>query len=217
MESTLRYVQHYVADFAIDAGAIGQLIAEGKQHYTYLYQEDKVIKIPKPSVYMAAYGRFTYPDIIAELAILSEFCGDFTVATQVLRTQSHPGYVIMQDFLHEFEFVTWANFPLVEHDFFRLVEANREIIHTHGLSLDLLGNKGLQRSCAASLFRKKDLALMNNILVIQRKGTYTISIVDLNLLQLGRCQESSPFRSWVDRSCFALSRYLLKDNFKLEL
>ncbi len=217
MESTLKYVRRYVANFEIDAAAVGQLVAEGKQHYTYRYQDDKVIKIPKQSVYMAAYGRFTYRDIIAELAILEEFLGDFIVDTQIFRTQAHDGYIIMQDFLHEFEFVTWTNFALVEHDFIQVVEANRAIIHAYGLSLDLLGNKGLQHSCAASIFRKRELALMNNLLVIKTEGTYTVRIVDFNLIQLGRCKEVSLFRRLVDRYCFELSRYLLKDNFNIEI
>jgi len=165
---------------------------------------------------MTAYGRFSYKDIIDELAILTEFLSDFIVATQVLRTQAHHGYIIMQDFLHEFEFVTWANFALVEHDFIRIVEANRAIIHAYGLSLDLLGNKGLQRSFAASIFRKRELALMNNVLVI-REATYTVRIVDLNLIQLERCKDISLLRRLVDQWCFKLSRYLLKDNFKLEI
>jgi len=217
VKSTLRYVRQYVTDFDIDPAAIGQLVAEGKQHYTYRYQDDKVIKIPKQSVYMTAYGRFTYQDIQAELAILKEFLGDFTVTTRVLRTQAHHGYIIMQDFLHEFEFVTWTNFALVEHDFIRIVEANRAIIHAYGLSLDLLGNKGLQRSFAASIFRKRELALMNNVLVIKREGTYTVRIVDINLIRLGRYKDISLFRRLVDRYCFELSSYLLKDNFKLEI
>jgi len=217
VESTLKYVRRYVADFDIDADGVGQLVAEGKQHYTYRYDDDKVIKIPKQSVYMAAYGRFTYRDIIAELAILKEFLGDFIVDTQVFRSGNHNGYVIMQDFLREFEFVTSTNFTLVEHDFIQVVEANRTIIQAYGLSLDLLGNKGLQRTFAASIFRKRELALMNNVLVIQREGTYTVRIVDLNLIQLGRCKDTSLFRRLVDQWCFKLSRCLLKDNFRLEI
>lgn len=217
MESTLRYVQKYVADFDIDAAAVGHLVAEGKQHYTYRYQSDKVIKIPKQSVYMAAYGRFTYHDIVDELAILTEFLNDFIVSTQVLRTKNHDGYIIMQDFLHEFEFVTAKNFALVKHDFVRVVEANRAIIRTYGCSLDLLGNKGLQHSFAASIFRKKELALMNNILVVQWEGTYTVRLVDLNLIQLKGYKEIHLFRRLVDRYCFELSRYLLKDNFYLDI
>jgi len=217
VKSTLKYVQQYVAEFDIDPDGVGQLVAEGKQHYTFRYQDDKVIKIPKQSAYMAAYGSFTYQDILAELAISKEFLEDFIVTTRVLRTEAHHGYIIMQDFLDEFEFVTWKNFALVEHDFIRVVEANRAIIHTYGLSLDLLGNKGLQRSCAASIFRKRELALMNNVLVIKSEGTYRIKIVDLNLIQLGRCKDISLFRRLMDQWCFKLSRYLLKDNFKLEI
>jgi hypothetical protein len=217
VESTLRYVREYIADFDIDVTAIGQLVAEGKQHYTYRYQDNQVIKIPKSSIYMTAYGRFTHQDITDELAILKEFLGDFTATSQVLRTQAHDGYIIMQDFLHEFEFVTMTNFALVEHDFIRLIEANRAIIHTHGLSLDLLGNKGLQRSFAASAFRKKELALMNNVLVVQRDGKYSVKIVDINLMQLGQCKSISIFRRLVDKWCFKLSKYLLRDNFKLQI
>ena len=217
VESPSRYVQQYVADFDIDAAAIGQLVAEGKQHYTYRYQDDKVIKIPKHSVYMMAYGRFSYKDVMDELAILTEFVSDFIVATQVLRARNHHGYVIMQDFIHEFEFVTWQNFSLIEHDFTRIVEMNRQIIDTHGLSLDLLGNKGLKHSFLASIFRKRELALMNNILVIKRQDTYTVRIVDLNLIQLKPRKDMNIFRMLIDRNCFELSRYLLKDNFKLKI
>jgi len=217
VESSFRYVEQYVADFDIDAADIGQLVAEGKQHYTYRYQDDKVIKIPKHSVYMMAYGRFNYKDVIDELAILTEFVSDLIVTTQVLGARNHHGYVIIQDFIHEFEFVTWQNFPLIEYDFIRIVEANRQIIDTHGLSLDLLGNKGLKHSFIASIFRKKELALMNNILVIKRQGTYTVRIVDLNLLQLRRFKDVNIFRMLIDRNCFELSRYLLRDNFKLKI
>lgn len=217
VKSPIRAVRHYVADFNIDASAVGQLVAEGKQHFTYRYQDDKVIKIPKQSIYMTVYGRFSYQDIVDELAIVTKFLGDFAVTTQVLCAKSHPGYIIMQDFLHEFEFITPTNFTRVENDLIRIIEANQKIIQTHGLSLDLLGNKGLQRSLAASIFRKKELALMNNLLVVQKDGAYTVRLVDLNLIQLGRYKEVSLFRRLVDRSCFELSRYLLKDNFSLRI
>jgi hypothetical protein len=217
VKSPIRTVRQYVADFDIDAAAIGQLVAEGKQHSTYRYQDDKVIKIPKQSAYMTVYGRFSYRDITDELAIITKFLGDFVVPTRVLCTTSHSGYIIMQDFLHEFEFVTSTNFAWIEHDLIRVVEANRKIIQTHCLSLDLLGNKGLQRSLAASIVRKKELALMNNLLVIQKDGTSTVRLVDLNLIQLGRYKDVSLFRRLVDRSCFELSRYLLKDNFSLRI
>lgn len=217
VKTTLRNVREYVADFDLDTASVGQLVAEGKQHFTYRYQDDKVIKIPKQSVYMNAYGRFTYQDIVDELAIITKFFGDFIVTTQVLCTRSHSGYIIMQDFLHDFEFVTSTNFALVKHDFVEVVEANRKIIQTHGLSLDLLGNKGLQHSLAASIFRKKELALMNNLLVIQKDGAYTVRLVDLNLIQVGRYKEVNLFRRLMDQWCFQLSRYLLKANFCLEI
>lgn len=217
VDSALRYARHYLAEFDIDTTAIGQLVAEGKQHYTYRYRDDKVIKIPKQSVYMNAYGMFTYQDIISEWMLLRDYLGDFIVDTQVSCNNAGRGYVIMQDFLHEFEFVTRLNFPLVEHEFIPIIEANRAIIQAHGLSLDLLGNKGLQRSFVASIFRKKELALMNNILVIKQDGIYTVRIVDLNLLQVSHRENTSLFRRLVDHWVFGLSRYLLKDNFRLEI
>lgn len=206
-----------MADFDIDVAAIGPLIAQGKQHCIYRYGSDKVIKIPKHTLYMRAYGRFTYEDIRAELAILKTFLNDFIVDTQVLHSDHHDGYVIVQDLLREYAYVTAANFALVEHDFIQVVEANRNIIRTYGLSLDLLGNKGLLHSFAASLVRKKEWALMNNLLVVPVEGRYTVKLVDLNLIHSGWNTESGLFRCLVDQWCYTLSRFLQQDNFRVKV
>ena len=58
---------------------------------------------------------------------------------------------------------------------------------------------------------------MNNILIIQRHGAYTVRLVDLNLITVGWRKDINLFHRLVDQWSFKLSKNLLKDNFKLEI
>lgn len=218
MTSLVTVPDRYIADFDIAKSCVGPLLAHGRQHMIYRYKDTHVIKIPQRSFYMSAYGGFTYDEIVAEVMILKTFLRDFVPETDVLQTARHNGYVIVQEFVPDFEFITPFNLPLVVHDFHKIMLGNHAIIHKHALSLDLLGNKGLQQSLAASLVRQKDRALMNNVLLIKRDYGYSLRIVDFNLLYLGQDRKDvSRFRCAIDYVCFELSKHLLKSHFSLEL
>jgi len=219
MDSGLIVRDRYIADFDIARSCVGPLLAHGRQHMIYRYKDTHVIKIPQRSFYMSAYGGFTYDEIVAEVMILKTFLCDFVPETDVLQTTRHNGYVIVQEFVPDFEFITPFNLPLVAHDFHKILLSNHAIIRKYALSLDLLGNKGLQQSLAASLFKQKERALMNNILLIKRANGYSLRIVDFNLLHVGakKHKNVNRFRSLVDRFCFELSKHLLKSHFSLEL
>lgn len=219
MNNDLTDLHHYIADFDIAKSCVGPLLAQGRQHTIYRYKDHQVIKIPQRSFYMSAYGGFTYDDIVAEVTILKTFLREFVPETDVLQTEQHQGYIIVQEFVPDFEFVTPLNLSFVALDFDKIMLGNHAIIHKHALSLDLLGNKGLQQSLAASLFRQKDRALMNNVLVVKRVDGYSVRIVDFNLLHVAGKdhKDINRFRCVVDYVCFELSKHLLKSHFSLEL
>ena len=128
-------------------------------------------------------GGKLYDEIVAEVMILKTFLFEFIPETTVLQTAKHNGYVIIQELVSDFEFITPFNLPLVAHDLHEIMLGNHAIIHNHAASLDLMGNKGLQKSLAASLFGQKDRALMNNVLLIKRTHGYGLRIADFNGLK----------------------------------
>jgi hypothetical protein len=218
MASLLTVPDRYISDFDIEKSCVGPLLAQGRQHMIYRYKDTQVIKIPQRSLYMLAYGSLTYDEIVAEIRILKTFLPDFVPETHVLQTARHNGYVIVQEFLPDFEFITPLNLPLVAHDLHKITLGNHAIIRKHQVSLDLLGNKGLQQSLAASLFRQRARALMNNVLLIKRSDGYGVRIIDFNLLHLRKdCRTVNRFRCLVDYLCFEFSKYLLNTHFSLEL
>jgi hypothetical protein len=218
MSHQLAAVHRYLADFDIDRSYVGPLLAYGRQHKIYRYRNTQVIKIPQQSFYMSAYGGFTYDEIIAEVMILKTFLFDFIPDTYALPTTKHNGYVIVQEFVPDFEFVTPFNLPLVMPDFHKITLGNREIMRKYRRSLDLLGNKGLQQSLIACLLRQDNRALMNNVLLIKTAQGYSLRIVDFNLLHLKEdYKDIGCFRRVIDYNCFKLSRHLLKSQFSLEL
>ena len=220
MDRLLTVLDRYISDFGIEKACVGPLLAQGRQHMIYRYKDTHVIKIPQRSFYMLAYGGLTYDEILAEVKILKTFLSEFVPETDVLPAETHEGYVIIQKFVPHFAFVTPGNLAFVADDFHKIMRGNQAIIQAHAFSLDLLGNKGLQASLAATLLRQKDRALMNNVLLVKHDEGYSVRIVDFNLLHLKERRNSKKvnrFRHVVDRVCFDLSRHLLKSHFNLQL
>lgn len=208
----------YLADFDLDLSQVGGFVACGRQHAVYRYKTNQVIKIPQSSLYMRVYGGLTYQHVLKELSLLKTFLPDFIPQTQILSTPKHDGYVVIQEFLPHAPCTRPAHLPHVAHDFERIIKGQQALRQNHGLSLDLLGNKGLQQSIIASLIRQKERALMHNVLLVKRSGCYTVRIVDFNLFHVKADNQDVPlFRRIIDYACFVLSRVLLKDNFGLSL
>jgi hypothetical protein len=211
------YIARYVDTFDIDMPAIGRIIAAGRQHFVCAYQSNRVIKVPQNSLYMNIYGPSDYHAIERELDILNTFFAEFMPQTHVLGSSRHKGYVIVQERLNDFEFITQTNFASIQEQFKRMVNINRHIVREHRASLDFFGNLGLQRTLRASLRRKPDGALMNNLVVVRQTGQPSIKIVDTNLSELALGKDITPFRWAVDSLVFQTTRFLLRDNFRIHL
>lgn len=217
--STIAYAQRYLADFDLDAGQLGALIAAGKQHYLYRYGAGQVIKVPKPTLYMRAYGAFEYGDIVRDVALLTEFLPEFIPETTVFATPAHRGYVVVQEYLHDAQFLTYDLFMAVENQFARLIAGNRALVQAHQYSVDFYGNLGFRRSLAAALLRRHKWAMLTNLLVVNRGSAHEIKIVDVNLSSLRRSTRISEttFGWVVDRLMYTASRRLLRHNFGVKL
>lgn len=210
----------YLSNFDLDYGRLGERISAGKQHQIYQYGDDQVVKIPRRSLFMKVYGPFHYETVVRDLNILNDFLGEFVVPTQVLRSKSDDSdYVILQQHLKEAQFLTGINFPDVREDFIRVVQSNAQIILQHRVSLDFFGNIGFQRSLLASSLRRKDRALMNNLLVVRENSRLRIKIADTNLseLRLHFHHEVGLFQWLVDSMVFKITKFLIHDNFDVTL
>lgn len=218
-QSELRHAQHYLDDFSLDPADLGDLLSAGKQHYTFRWQANHVIKIPKETLYMRAYGAYEYHDIVRDIDYLTRFLADFTVASQVVSTPRHTGYVVIQDLVADAQYITPGNFPAVRHDFERLLDGNRRLNAAHQCSVDFFGNKGFQHTFRASMLRQRHLALMTNLLYTEQGSTPAITIVDINLsnLRYGTRQDETVIGWLIDRFTFELSKLLLQDNFGIRL
>ena len=210
----------YLSNFDLDRGCLGEQISAGKQHQIYLYGDDQVAKIPRRSLYMKVYGPFHYETVVRDLNILNDFLGEFVVSTQVLRSKSNDSdYVILQQRIKDAQFITGINFSDVRDDFVRIVEANAQIILQQRVSLDFFGNIGFQRSLLASSLRRKDMALMNNLLVVRENSRLRIKIADTNLseLRLHFHHEVGVFQWLVNSIVFKITKFLIQDNFDVTL
>ncbi len=211
------YIASYLAQFDIDHSALGDLADEGTQHYIYYYQANQVIKIPKNSLAVSVLGRMQGQDILRDWDILRQYLPQYLVNTRVLCAENGC-YIVVQEVLKDARPLTCANLPLVRDDFARIVEANQQIIRDHCLTLDLLGSAGFWRCMAASLLRRRALASINNLLVVQQNGEWTIKIVDFNLIQPSlRCSKGvSALRVVVDSAYSQMARFLVRDNFGID-
>lgn len=214
-----RHAQRYLVDFALDTADLGALLSAGKQHYTFRWQHSSVIKIPKETLYMRAYGEYEYHDIVRDIDYLARYLDEFTVPSQVVSTPRHSGYVVIQDWLADSRYITATNIGMIKRDFERLLDGNRRLKAAHQCSVDFFGNKGFQRTFRASLLRQRSMALMTNLLYTEQYGVPTVRIVDINLsnLRYGTRKDETVIGWLIDRFTFELSKLLLRDNFDIRL
>jgi hypothetical protein len=209
----------YLADFDLAVERLGDVILEGKQHAVYRYGDDQIIKVPKRSLYMKLYGAIDYDAVLRDVTLLQTHLSEFIVPTQVLQSRRSPDqYVIVQTYLPDATFITGDRFPAIRDDFARIVAVNRQFIEQYRLSIDFFGNIGFQRSIIASLLRRRDLALLNNLLLVERAGRPYIKITDVNLseLRLWWRADVKLFHWIVDSAVFTITRLLIRDHFGIE-
>jgi hypothetical protein len=209
-------VKVYMRDFDLDPALLGDLISSGKQHRIFRYGPRHIIKTPRRSLYMKVYGAFDYETIKRDMDVLLRYMPQFCVETEVLRSALDvDDYVIKQVYLGESEFITGVNFPHIRDDFATLVQLNRQIIKDHRLSVDFFRNHGYLQSLRASVSRRKERALLNNLLVVPHDNAYRIQITDINLSELRwhRHKHVSLIQWMIDYTIFQSSRFLIRDLF----
>jgi hypothetical protein len=209
------YIARYITHFDLKPDLIGEVVGKGKQHTIYRYGDKHILKIPRRSLYMRTYGALEYEILQRDLGILRTFAGAFVPQTEVLAADDGEDYIVIQEWLRGAQFVNQANFAHVREQFLQIVEANRQIVAQHHLSLDYLGYLGFQRSIFASLLRRKSLALMTNLLVIQTDAGYGLRIVDINLSELRFARKGgiTLFHWGMDVFSFRMADWLIADNF----
>jgi hypothetical protein len=210
-----KYAKKYLADFSLDPKHLGKLLSGGKQHYIYQYQLTSAIKIPQSTLYMKAYGVFTYDDIVRDVAMLEEFLPEFMVPNQVYSTKRHTGYVVIQPLLNNPQAITPENFPHVKDDFLRLIEMNKQMIAKYQCSVDFFGNKGFQSTIWATLLRQPKRAFMANLLLVEEEGKFKIKIVDINLSRLKYNPKAHmTFIGWLlDKFTYEAARFMIRANY----
>src|SRR5258706_1709780 len=117
------YVSDYLSQFDVDRAAVGDMAGQGTQHYIFHYRSNKVIKIPKNSLALAALGRMNSAQVLRDLEILNHYLPDYVVNTEVL-CAPNGRYAVIQEVLEDAENVTYANFPLVKDGFVQVLESN---------------------------------------------------------------------------------------------
>jgi hypothetical protein len=223
LQQQLAYARRYAAGFDLDPADIGDLLAAGKQHDTFRYQDRWVIKVPQPSLYMQVYGVLRYQDILRDVQLLQEYLAPYTPETHVLRAKQGDDYVIVQEYLQGATYITAPHMPALRDDFQRILAANRAMVGAHKLSIDFFGNKGLRQSIRAVLTGRRDQALINNLLrVATPDGPATappIKIVDVNLsgLAFPGAHAHHWFRWGIDRGLYHVSAWLLRALFDLRV
>ncbi len=212
------YVSNYLTNFDIDPSGVGELVGQGTQHYIYGYQGNQVLKIPKNSVVTALFGGMQSTDIQRDIEILKQYMPGYMPETQVLHAP-HGLYVVVQEVVKDARDLTYANFPLVKVDFVRIIEANQQIVRDHCLTLDLLGHTGYWHCLAAFVLRRKNLALIDNLKVVERQGRYTIKIVDPNLLaaRIWCAGGVRMLRAIADSLYYQMVRILIRGDFGVEV
>lgn len=209
----------YLADFDLETRYVGEVLLEGKQHAVYRYGDDQIIKVPKRSLYMKLYGAIDYAAVLRDVRLLQTHLSEFVVPTQVLQSRRNADqYLILQTYLPDAVHITGEHIPAIRDDFARIVAVNRSFIEQHRLSIDFFGNIGFRRSIIASLLRRRDLALLNNLLLVERDGRLQIKITDVNLseLRLWWRADVRLFHWLVDWTVFSITRLLIRDHFGID-
>ncbi len=209
----------YLADFDLEVQRVGDVLLEGKQHAVYHYGDDQIIKVPKRSLYMKLYGAIDYDAVLRDVTLLQTHLSEFVVPTQVLQSRRNPDqYVILQAYLPDAIYITGDRFPAIREDFARIIAVNRHFIEQHRLSIDFFGNIGFRRSILASLLRRREMALLNNLLLVERDGRAHIKITDVNLseLRLWWNADVKLFHWIVDSAVFTITQLLIRDHFGID-
>jgi hypothetical protein len=211
----------HLVQFDIDPDAVGKILAQGTQHDIYAYQHDKVLKIPKLSTMHSVLGKVDPSTILQHLEILKSYIPEYVMNTQVLTTESGL-YLILQELLSNASPFTYSRFPLVRDHIATIVDANRQIVQDHGLTLDFLGNSGYWGCVTAALSRRKTFAFSNNLLITQEaNGRYRLCVVDINLGYTWlRTRGSTPLtflHSVGDSVYYQVQRLLIWDIFGLAM
>lgn len=197
--------QQWLRDLSLDLNLVGEFVSKGKQHYVYRYGSDQVIKIPRQSLYMQAYGKISPGLIRQELELLQKYFGDFYLPTTLITNQEK--YALIQAYLEQGrpvlpqDVVTWPD------QFSKLSQA-MQLVRQEGFELDIFGYVGMTKTTRSLL--GLDQACLTNILINQDK----LQIVDTNLsVRWSTSAGFNGFHRWMDWWTAEYGRLLLKLQF----
>jgi hypothetical protein len=210
----------YIANFDLEPALLGAAIAAGRQHSVYLYGDTQVVKLPNQSLYMRLYGAIAPEAIERDVHILTTMLPKYVVPTQVLRSRTDPeAYVVLQEHLPHARFISGTEYHRVRDELEEIVLINHTIIEQHRLSIDFFSYQGFRQSMRAFFMRRKQEALLNNLLIVDVGDDAQIRITDVNLseLRVWLKGDVNLFHWIVDNGVFLLTRIMLRDLFNLRI
>ncbi|MCD8507212.1 hypothetical protein LRY65_00670 [Candidatus Woesebacteria bacterium] len=212
MSHLKKYYRQYLLDFAVDSEKIGPLVAKGKQHRVHLYGTKHVIKIPRASLYMRSYGRFTAQQVQRDIDTIRELFPEISLQTQVLCGRTHPErYVLIQEYLPHAEPVNRYTVAAVHAQLHSLMRKNIQILRTQFLFLDIFGYQGFVCSLRALLPFTRSRAQLTNLLIRNfRDGDPQLVLVDTNLSHLNHAGEFRLTHRFIDFGTILVSLILYR-------
>lgn len=209
-----KYYLDLVNQAGLDMALIGDQVAKGKQHRVFRYGDKQVIKMPRRSLFMRAYGGLKYSQVKSDLAYLKQDYGSYLPETEVYKAGRLGGYVILQDYINSAQSVYADRAYLVAEQLRNMVSVAQKQAIEDSIYLDFFGYAGLIGSLKAMVPFTSHKAFLANIALKQNK----LYIVDINLLRVGRhSKQYGLFHRLSDATTVLLSSLLLAYFFKQSL
>lgn len=164
----------------LNPSLVGKKIARGGHHDVYEYGNDQVLKVPhKPF-------RFLYSDkqsLLRDLAILHHYIPDFVVPTEVIEHRQKTAHVILQTKIDTPYFLDAKTVPLVRESLTHVLKQQKKLLKEKQMAIDFLGGNGVL-SFFRSFISRSDKTHCSNILVVKTDNSYTLMLVDTELLRM---------------------------------
>ena len=201
----------------VDVNLVGDSLGRGMGHIVYEYGLKEVVKVP-------LRRSFHKPPEASlkewELGVVNSFFPGNAVATEVLKSNDHPYYLLIQERLNKFENISPDNIGEVGTDIGDIITENRELLRTQGVSLDFLGKEGMTRCVQAEVSRRIKPEI-SNLVISKDHGIPHIAIPDFSILRLREGSYPSTLQGKQSRLIatvtFALNRRLINRHFGVEI
>lgn len=184
-ERDLQYLQQFKD---VNLGKVGKKIGHGREHRVYLYNQDKVIKIPRPlkDRVKTLFLLSTAEEKAKELNAIKEYFPQYWIDTSLINANDSPDYYLIQERLDNFEILRMENLQdvskknaeakTIKEQFLDLIQQNRKLFVEKHTSLDILGAEGFQTNLLTEI-----PPLSNIVITHSEENGYQLKIIDPGL------------------------------------